>query len=111
VWVNVADDPDRCSFTLPATFRRGSLVVSVATGGASPAFAQWLRDRLAAETGDEYRVLLELVAEEREALHAAGRSSEGLDWKTALESNMLDLIRAGKIGTARERLQACLSSS
>ncbi len=111
VWVNSADDPATCSFTLPSVVRRGPLVVTVATGGHSPALATWLRARLEREVGDEYRILLELLSAEREALKAAGRSTEGLDWQKALDSNMLELIRAGQIGQARERLQACLSSS
>jgi siroheme synthase-like protein len=111
VWVNSADDPATCSFTLPSVVRRGPLVVTVATGGHSPALAAWLRGRLEREVGDEYRILLELLSTEREALKAAGRSTEGLDWQKALDSNMLELIRAGEIGQARERLQACLSSS
>ena len=56
-------------------------------------------------------MLLELLSEERAAIKADGRSTEGLDWLSALDSNMLELIRAGEIGKARERLQACLSSS
>ena len=111
VWVNSADDPATCSFTLPSVVRRGPLLVTVATGGHSPALAAWLRARLEREVGDEYRILLELLSAEREALRAAGRSTEGLDWQKALDSNMLELIRAGQIGQARERLQACLSSS
>ena len=111
VWVNSADDPATCSFTLPSVVRRGPLVVTVATGGHSPALAAWLRARLERELGDEYRILLELLSAERESLKASGRSTEGLDWQKALDSNMLELIRAGQIGQARERLQACLSSS
>ena len=48
VWVNAADDPARCSFTLPAVTRQGPVTVAVATDGTSPALAAWLRDRLAA---------------------------------------------------------------
>src|SRR5205823_4539916 len=111
VWVNSADDPDSCSFTLPSVVRRGPVMVTVSTGGRSPALAAWLRGRLEAEVGPEYEVLLDLLATEREAARAAGKSTEGLDWQRALDSDMLELIRAGEITTARERLQACLSSS
>lgn len=110
VWVNSADDPDRCSFTLPSVVRRGPLTVSVSTGGHSPALATWLKDRLQDELGPEYEVLLDLLSSERESLKAQGRSTEGLAWRKALESDMLALIRAGKVHEARERLQACLSS-
>jgi siroheme synthase-like protein len=111
VWVNVADDPERCTFTLPSVFRRGPIAVAVSTGGHSPALAAWIRRRLEEELGQEYVVLLELLSEERASIRASGRSTEGLDWLSALDSNMLELIRSGQIGKARERLQACLSSS
>jgi siroheme synthase-like protein len=111
VWVNAADDPASCSVTLPSVVRRGPLVVTVSTGGRSPALARWLRRRLEAELGDEYRILLELLSDQRDAVKAAGRPTESLDWQNALDSNMLELIKAGEIGLARERLQACLSSS
>jgi precorrin-2 dehydrogenase/sirohydrochlorin ferrochelatase len=111
IWVNGVDDPAACSVTLPAVVRRGPLTVAVSTGGRSPAVAGWLRARLESELGPEYEVLIDMVAAERDALRAAGRSSEGADWQSALDSDMLDLIRAGQIARARERLQACLSSS
>ena len=111
VWVNGADDPANCSFTLPSVVRRGDLQVTVSTGGRSPALATWLRRRLESEIGPEYAVLLDLLARERDGLKAAGRSTEGLDWQSALDSDMLGLIRNGDLTHARERLQTCLSSS
>jgi hypothetical protein len=73
--------------------------------------AAWLRDQLARELGPEYRTLIELVAAEREALQAEGRPTEGLAWHSALDSDMLALIRGGNISEARDRLKTCLSSS
>jgi precorrin-2 dehydrogenase/sirohydrochlorin ferrochelatase len=111
VWVNAADDPANCAFTLPSKIRQGPLLVTFATGGHSPALATWLRRRYTAEFGPEYVTLIELLAEAREELRRAGRSTEGLDWQPALDSGMLDLIREGRLAEAKERLQACLSSS
>ena len=111
VWVNSADDPARCSFTLPAVLRRGPVTVAVATGGHSPALAAWLRDRLGTDLGPEYEVLAGLLSAQRDALRAEGRSTEGLNWRSALDSDMLELIRSGHLQQAKERLQACLSSS
>jgi precorrin-2 dehydrogenase/sirohydrochlorin ferrochelatase len=111
VWVNGADDPAHCSFTLPAVVRRGPLMVTVSTGGRSPALSRWLRQRLEAEIGPEFEVLLELLSAERDQLKAEGRSTEGPGWQNALDSDMLGLIRTGDVTSARETLHACLSSS
>ena len=111
IWANSADDPDNCSFTLPAVVRRGALTVTVGTQGRSPALASWLRTRLADEIGPEYEVLLDLLSSARQSIRETGRSSESVDWQKALDSDMLALIKAGEVQQARERLQACLSSS
>ena len=111
VWVNSADDPERCSVTLPAQLRRGRLTVTVSTAGHSPAVASWLRDRLGEELGPEYDALIGLLSEVRNEVRAGGRSTEGLDWRRALDSGILDLVRAGRLEDAKERVSACLSSS
>lgn len=109
VWVNAADDPEACAFTLPAIVRRGPVSVAVSTGGHSPALAGWLRDRIAGQVGPEVGSLARMLSEARTGIQAAGRSTEGLDWRKVLDSDMLDLIRKGQLARARERLQACLS--
>ena len=111
VWVNAADDPARCSFTLPARVRQGRLLVTISTGGHSPAVAAWLRQRLDEELGSEYDQLIGVLAEVRSEIQAAGLGTESLDWRTALDSGILDLVRAGRPEEAKERLRACLSSS
>jgi siroheme synthase-like protein len=109
--VNAADDPANCSVTLPAVLRQGPVTVAVSTSGQSPALASWLRRRLEAEIGPEYAVAAELLAAERQAVIAAGRSTEDLDWLSALDGGMLEAIRDGDVPLAKERLKACLSSS
>jgi siroheme synthase-like protein len=111
IWVNAADDPDHCSFTLMSVVRQGDLVVTIGTGGRSPALATYLKDHVTEEMGPEWGELLDLLSEARERLRAGGVSSETVDWKRALDSGMLDLIRAGRRAEAKELLEACLSSS
>jgi siroheme synthase-like protein len=111
VLVNAADDPEHCSFTLPARLRRGDLLVTFATGGRSPAFASWLRERFDTQLGPEYETLLAMLADARAERIARGESTEHPGWKRALDSGMLELIREGNLAEAKERLQACLSSS
>jgi len=111
VWVNSADDPANCSFTLMSVVRRGDLVLAIGTGGRSPALAAHLRRTLEEEIGPSYATLLDLLSDAREALRASGRSSEDADWQRAFESGIVDLVRSGRLDEAKELLSTCLSSS
>jgi siroheme synthase-like protein len=108
VWVNSADDPANCSFTMMSVVRRSDLVVAVGTGGRSPALAAHLRRLLNEELGPEYEVLLDLLSDAREAWRASGRSSESADWQRAFDSGIVDLVRAGRVAEAKELLNSCL---
>lgn len=46
VLVNSVDDPEHCSFYVPALVKRGQLLVAVSTSGAVPYFARKLRQYL-----------------------------------------------------------------
>ena len=80
MWCNAADDPEHCSFLVPAVVRRGSVTVAVSTGGASPALASWLRRELEGAVGPEFAELALRLADERRRIHGAGGSTEGVDW-------------------------------
>jgi siroheme synthase-like protein len=108
LFVNSADDPANCSFTLMSVVRRADIVVAVGTGGRSPALATWLKRHVQGEMGPEYETLLEILSEAREELRAGGSSSEDADWQRAFDSGILDLVRAGRIVEAKELLRTCL---
>jgi siroheme synthase-like protein len=108
VWVNSADDPANCSFTLMSVVRQGDLVVAIGSNGRSPALTTYLRDHVRTEMGPEWAVLLELLSEAREEMRADGRSSETADWRRALDSGILDLVREGREIEAKELLRSCL---
>jgi precorrin-2 dehydrogenase/sirohydrochlorin ferrochelatase len=110
VWVNAADDPARCTATLPARVRRGPVLVTISTQGRSPALAAWLRQEIDRSLGPEVEDLLEVLAGERDRLRAEGRRTEGLDWSGALESGVVGLVRAGDLDGARALLQAHLGT-
>jgi siroheme synthase-like protein len=111
VWVNSADDPARCTFTLPAVVRRHPVVVAVATGGHSPALATWLRRRLEAELGPEVAVLAGLLDDARSRVKASGRSTEALDWQSLLDGGLLDVLVAEGEVAARARIDAWLEGA
>ncbi|WP_095958141.1 precorrin-2 dehydrogenase/sirohydrochlorin ferrochelatase family protein [Corallococcus macrosporus] len=49
VWVNTADEPELCDFTLPSIGRRGPITVAVSSAGQAPALASHLRKTLTAQ--------------------------------------------------------------
>ncbi|MET0401049.1 MAG: bifunctional precorrin-2 dehydrogenase/sirohydrochlorin ferrochelatase [Cystobacter sp.] len=49
LWLNTADVPELCDFTLPSVGRRGPIVVAVSTSGQAPALARLLRERFVAQ--------------------------------------------------------------
>lgn len=91
IWINSADDPDRCAFTLPAALRRGDLMVTVSTGGASPALASWLRSHLELSIVPEFEQVVSRLAIERARIHAEGESTENVQWQSIIAGVMADL--------------------
>jgi siroheme synthase (precorrin-2 oxidase/ferrochelatase) len=74
--------------------RQGSVVVTASTGGASPALASWLRARLEDAVGPEFAALAAALAEERARVHAAGLSTEDVDWRPLIEATLARLREA-----------------
>jgi precorrin-2 dehydrogenase/sirohydrochlorin ferrochelatase len=111
IWVNAADDPPSCTFSLPAVVRQGPVSVAVATGGHSPSLAGFLRAYLSELIGPEWATMALLLSAARERMQAEGRSTEEPDWRAVVSWDMLDLIRSGQLDLAKERIEAWLSSS
>ncbi len=92
---NIVDDPDRCDFILPALCRQGELVITVATGGKSPALAKKLRRDLEERYGPEYEVLLKIMGEIRGRIIDRGEGSDENRkiFESIVDSDILDQIR------------------
>jgi len=102
--VNAADDPQACSFVLPAVLRRGAVSVAVASEGTSPALAGWLRDRLAGLLAAELPQLEEmasLAGEARRQLREAGVSTAALAWRP-LYDQLAALLASERAAEARQ---------
>jgi siroheme synthase-like protein len=91
IFVNSADDPDNCSFTLPAVARRGPVQISVATDGRSPAVAAWLRRRIEDQLDGEIEQLVELAADVRAELREQLGTAEVPGWDEALDAGLAHL--------------------
>ena len=63
--VNIVDVPPLCNFILPAIVRTGPLAIAISTSGASPALAKRMKREIAAEFGEPYARLAEVLNEVR----------------------------------------------
>ena len=102
--VNVVDDPPHCTFIAPSIVRRGDLMIAISTGGTNPAIAVRIRERLEKEFGPEYEAYLDLIKRLKAEVDQAPTQQERADaWYRVVDSNVLDLVRAGKIDKAYAR--------
>jgi precorrin-2 dehydrogenase/sirohydrochlorin ferrochelatase len=88
--INVVDDLARSNFFFTAVHRDGDVVVSVSTGGASPALAQWVRAVVARSLPNNLARVARQLRDERRALHDKGESTEGLPWMDRVNELMGD---------------------
>ncbi len=78
IWVNVADDPELCSFHLPARVRRGDLQLTISSSGEAPFATRRLRQVLERRLGQEWGEWLAAAAEFRRRVrcHRLARGDE-----------------------------------
>jgi siroheme synthase-like protein len=108
VWVNSADDPEHCSFVLPAVWRDGPVTIAVSSEGQSPALSTWLRSQVASSVGPGTGLLAELLGEARRKVQAAGRSTDEVDWQCLLRGPLIELVREGRVAEARAVLSEAI---
>lgn len=109
--VNVADDPEASDFTVPASVAHGDLLLTVSTGGKSPALAAQLRRELEERYGPEYGQYLTLLARLRDEIkdNLATAAGRGEFWREALDGEILALLKAGKVREAEEKITDAVS--
>ena len=105
--VNVIDDPNASSFQLPATLRRGDFLLTVSTGGGSPALSRAIRMEMEQLYPPAFGLWLERVALLRSELQETLPSSRErtLFWRMALRPHLLDMIRNGELEKAEVELR------
>jgi precorrin-2 dehydrogenase/sirohydrochlorin ferrochelatase len=115
IWVNVADDPEFCTFIVPAQVKRGALTLAISTGGASPALASKLRQELQQRFGPEYGPYLALLKGLRTRLlsERRGHPENAALFHQLVDSPLLEAVavgdRARVVAVLREVLGNALS--
>ncbi len=114
LWVNSATAPEECDFFLPATVRRGDLVIAVSTGGAAPGLAAEIRRRLEEQFDDAFGTWVALLAELRPIILARVANEvrrrevfESLcrwEWLERLRREGTEVVRAALLAEVRTAL-------
>ncbi|MGE5508686.1 MAG: bifunctional precorrin-2 dehydrogenase/sirohydrochlorin ferrochelatase [Chitinophagales bacterium] len=110
--VNVVDCAPESNFIVPAVVRRGDLVIAISTGGASPAQARRIRERLEEEYGPEWGPYLGLIEELRPQVIAhwpLGPARERLFQRLA-GSPLRELLLAGDGQGLAAQIMECLGA-
>lgn len=95
VLINSAGEPELSDFHVPAKIRRKDFVIAVSTGGGSPALAMLLKAQLAKEYGEEYGILVDLMAKIRRQVvtkNSVAEENKSL-FRSILELPVLDCIK------------------
>jgi uroporphyrin-III C-methyltransferase/precorrin-2 dehydrogenase/sirohydrochlorin ferrochelatase len=116
VLCNAVDDVEHCHFAASSIVRRGDLTISVSTGGKAPALAKRLRQNLAAQFGDEWGVLVEVLAQARAAALEGSGGTRDVDfatwaqrWALALDGDLAGMVREGRAGEVSEIVRSALA--
>jgi len=112
LWVNVADDPGRSDFELPAVVERGDFRLTVSTSGQSPALAARTAERLRRDFGPEYGLLTRFLGRLRPLVLTSPLNPSARQdfFKHLLESeSLLEALAAGDEKNLEKLLKELLS--
>lgn len=109
--VNVADGSFPSDFTLPATVKRGQFLLTVSTGGLSPAFSVLVKKELEEKYNDNYVEFLQVVADLRTRLKGELKTSKQREalWHKMMTKDILELVEKGNLSEAKVRLENAVS--
>lgn len=94
---NIVDKPDLCNFTVPSIVRKGDLMITISTGGKSPALSKRLRREIEESYGDEYAIFLEIMGALRRKILGYGRpqAENEILFNRIVHSELLEFVRQG----------------
>jgi uroporphyrin-III C-methyltransferase/precorrin-2 dehydrogenase/sirohydrochlorin ferrochelatase len=108
--VNVVDNPELCSFIMPAILDRSPLVVAFSTGGASPVLARLMRGKLETMIPQNFSRLAAFAERFRELVkqRVTSQAKRRIFWENALEGIIAEKVLTGDEASAEAMLQQML---
>ena len=108
--VNVVNDSDG-DFTVPSKIQRGDFLLTVSTGGNSPAFSKFVREMLEAEFDSNFGEGLKLIAELRREVkkNLPNDKARTKFWREFLTPEIWQLLKTGNADKLKQILKALSS--
>ncbi len=110
--VNVVDDPELCSFIMPAILDRSPLMVAFSSGGASPVLTRMMRGKLETIIPQNYSRLAAFAERFRELVktRVTNPAKRRIFWENALDGVIAEKVLTGDEASAEVMLQKLLES-
>ena len=111
--VNVVDDPDLCSFIMPAILDRSPLLVAFSSSGTSPVLTRMLRSKLEALVPQGYGRLAKFAGQFRDTVKTriAHADQRRIFWETVLDGVVAETVLAGDEAGAQAMLLNLLDNA
>lgn len=106
--VNVADEPELCTFVLPAIVDRAPITIAISSGGNAPVLARWIRSRIETLVPSSFGVLAGLMGRFRDRVKLRFKSTHErrLFWEEVLDGPVAEAALAGRREEAEHLLQS-----
>ncbi|HLP99338.1 MAG TPA: siroheme synthase CysG [Sideroxyarcus sp.] len=109
--VNVVDDPELCSFIMPAILDRSPLMVAFSSGGASPVLTRMMRGKLETVIPQNYSRLAAFAERFRETVktRVTNPAKRRIFWENVFEGVVAEKVLTGDEASAEAMLQQMLA--
>lgn len=111
VWCNRVDDPQTSDFHNMAAVNNPPITIAISTHGASPSLLKHIKSVIGSTIGDEYGTLASWLKNLRERIALDSQSDRKKLYDKIVHSDILDLLKAGRENTARERFEALVEET
>jgi precorrin-2 dehydrogenase/sirohydrochlorin ferrochelatase len=93
ILVNIVDVPPLCDFYAASVVSRGDVQIAISTGGAAPALAKFLRQKVEGVLGPEYADFVRIVQGLRPSMLQLPKERRLSLWSCIVSDGFLDQIR------------------
>ncbi|HEY0665671.1 MAG TPA: siroheme synthase CysG [Gallionella sp.] len=109
--VNVVDDPELCSFIMPAILDRSPLMVAFSSGGASPVLTRMMRGKLETVIPQNYSRLAAFAERFREQVKAGvtNPANRRIFWENVFDGVVAEKVLTGDEASAEAMLKKMLA--